>query len=43
MRVPSRRFFVRWFSPPNPTYIVDLVKKVTTVAVETMNIVDFLP
>lgn len=27
----------------DPTYIVDLIKKVTTVAVETMNIVDSLP
>ncbi len=27
----------------DPTYIVDLIKKVTTVAVETMKIVDSLP
>lgn len=29
--------------PPNPRYIVDLIKRVTTVSVETMKIVDSLP
>ncbi len=29
--------------PPNPRYIIDLIKRVTTVSVETMKIVDNLP
>lgn len=29
--------------PPNPRYIVDLIKRVTTVSFETMNIIDSLP
>ena len=29
--------------PPNPRYIIDLIKRVTTVSVETMKIVDGLP
>ncbi len=29
--------------PPNPRYNVDLIKRVTTVSVETMKIVDNLP
>ena len=29
--------------PPNPRYIIDLIKRVTTVSVETMRIVDALP
>ena len=29
--------------PPNPRYIVDLIKRITTVSVETMKIVDSLP
>ena len=29
--------------PPNPRYIIDLIKRVTTVSVETMKIVDSLP
>ncbi len=29
--------------PPNPRYIIDLIKRVTTVSVETMRIIDALP
>ena len=37
------KVLIRELSQPDPRYIVDLIKRVTTVSVETMKIVDGLP